>query len=65
MAQVAHVDGMAGDAHEGGEQGEAVDQRQERLDGDGGVDEAREELAGEDGVLFDQFGEVVESACCG
>lgn len=65
MAQVAHVDGMARDADEGGEQGEAVDQRQERLHGDGGVDEAREELAGEDGVLFDQLGEVVESACCG
>ena len=65
MAQVAHVDGVARDADEGEEQGEAVDQRQERLDGDGGVDEAREEFARDDGVLFDQFGEVVESACCG
>lgn len=63
MAQVAHVDAMAGYADEGEEEGEAVDQGQEGLDGDDGVDEAGEESAGEDGVLFYQFGEVVESAC--
>lgn len=62
MAQVAHVDAMAGYAHEGEEKGEAVDQGQEGLDGDDGVDEAREEFAGEDGVLFYQFGKVIKSA---
>lgn len=59
MAQVAHVDAMAGYADEGEENGEAIDQSQERLDGDDGVDEAREEFAGEHGVLFYQFGEVI------
>ena len=50
---------MAGYADEGEENGEAIDQSQERLDGDDGVDEAREEFAGEHGVLFYQFGEVI------
>ena len=59
MTQVAHVDAMAGYAHEGWKQREAIDEGQEALDGDDGVDEAREEFPGEDGVLFDQFGEVV------
>lgn len=63
MAQVAHVDAMAGYAHEGEDNGEAVDQSQEGLDGDDGVDEAREEFSGENGVLFHQFGEVIQSAC--
>ncbi len=34
------------------------------MDGDDAVDKAREELFGEDGVLLDQFGEVVESRRC-
>lgn len=34
------------------------------MDGDDGVDEAREEFAGENGVLFYQFGEVIKAACC-
>lgn len=63
MAQVAHVDAMAGYADEGEERREAVDQSQEGLDGDDGVNEAREEFAGENGVLFNQFGEVIQSAC--
>lgn len=63
MAQVAHVDAMAGYADEGEDEREAVDQGQEGLDGDDGVDEAREEFAGEDGVLFYQFGEVIQPAC--
>ena len=35
------------------EEREAVDEGQEGLDGDDGVDEAGEEFAREDGVLFD------------
>ena len=65
MAQVAHVDAMAGYAYEGEGKGEAVDESQESLDGDDGVDEAREKFTGEDGVLFYQLGEVVKSACYG
>ncbi len=53
---------MAGYAEEGEEDGEAVDEGEENLNGDDGVDEAGEEFAREDGVLFDQFGEVVEAA---
>lgn len=63
VAQVAHVDGMAGDAEGGEEEGEAIDCGEEDLGGDDAVDEAGEEFAREDGVLFDELGEVVESAC--
>ena len=63
MAQVAHVDAMADYAYGGEGKREAVDQSQEGLDGDDGVDEAREELAGQYGMLLYQFGEVIESAC--
>lgn len=35
------------------------------MHGDDEVDEAGQEFAGEDGVFFDQFGEVVEPARCG
>lgn len=41
-----------------------VNQNQEGLNGDNGVNEARKEFAGENGVLFDQFGEVIKPACC-
>ena len=63
MAEVAHVDAMADYAHGGEGKREAVDQGQEDLDGDDGVNEAREEFAGRYGVLLYQFGEVIESAC--
>lgn len=53
VSQVAHVDGMAGDAQRGQEQGEAIDGREEEEEGDDGVDEAGEEFAREHGVLLD------------
>ncbi len=53
VAQVAHVDGMAGDAQRGEEEGEAIDGREEEEEGDDGVDEPRQEFPREDGVLFD------------
>ncbi len=40
---------------------EAVDEREQELDRDDAVDQPREESFGEDRVLFDEFGEVVES----
>ena len=63
MAQVAHVDAMAKHADEGEEKREAVNQSQEGLDGDDGINEARKKLAGKHGVLLYQFGEVIKSAC--
>lgn len=44
---------MAGYAEEGEKEGEAVDEGEEDLGGDDGVDEAGEGFAREDGVLFD------------
>lgn len=44
---------------------ETVDDGEEDLRADDGVDEAGEDFAREHGVLFDQLGEVVESGCCG
>ena len=36
---------------------------EQELEDDDGVDEAREDALCNDGVFFDYFGEVVESAC--
>lgn len=44
---------------------ETIYKREEELDCDYAVDEAGEEFARENGVLFYEFGEVVESTCCG
>ena len=65
VAQIAHVDAMADYTDEGEEKREAVDQNQEGVDGDDGVDKTREELPCEHGVLLYQFGEVIKSACYG
>jgi len=54
---------MAAYAEEGKPNGEAVDDYQQELQGDDAVDEAGEQFLGEDGVLFDELGEVVESGC--
>ena len=43
---------------------EAVDEDEEDLHGDDGVDQARQQLLREDSVLLDEFGEVVEAGCC-
>lgn len=63
VAKVAHVDGVAEEGEEGEPEGEVVDEGEEDLRRGDGVDEAGEEFAREDAVLFDQFGEVVESRC--
>ena len=52
---------MTGDTDEGEADGETVDESEEDLNGDDGVDEAGEQFAGQNGVLFDQFGKIVES----
>ena len=56
---------MACYTDEGKQNGKVIDEGQEDLDADDGVDETGEDFAREDGVLFDQFGEVVEAACWG
>ena len=52
---------MTGDTDQGEADGETVDESEENLDGDDGVDEAGEQFAGQNGVLFDQFRKIVES----
>lgn len=64
MSQVPHVHRMAADAQCGEEKWKAIDCRKEELDGYNAVDETGEQFPREDGVLFDQLGEVIESACC-
>lgn len=60
-AQVLQVEDVAADAESGGQEREAVDEGEQGLRGDYDVDEAAESFAGEDGVLFDELGEVVEA----
>ena len=62
-AQVLQVDGMAGDAERGQAEGEAVHGHEEPLQRDDAVDEPREQLLRRDGVLFHEFGEVVQPGC--
>lgn len=50
---------MAADAQRGEQEWEAIDRRKEELDGYDAVDEAGKQFPREDGVLFDQFGEVI------
>ena len=59
MSKVTHVDAMADDAEEGERDGEAIDEGKENLDGDDGIDEAGKDFSCEDGVFFNEFGEVV------
>ncbi len=40
---------------------EAIDDAEEELEGDDGVDHAGEDFFGKDGVFFDDLGEVVEA----
>lgn len=63
-AQVLGVDDVGEDAQRAGAEREAVDCAEEDLHCDHGVDQAGEEFLREDGVLLDQFGEVVEAGCC-
>lgn len=60
-SQVLRVYDVRADAHGAEEEGEAIEGAEEDLDGDDGVDEARQKLFGEDCVLFDQFREVIEA----
>ena len=56
---------MACDTQSGEGVWELVDDCEEELEDDDGVDEAREGALGEDGVLFDKLGEVVQPASDG
>ena len=59
--QVLVVEDVRGDAEGGEGEGQFVDDGEEELDRDHGVDHAAEGFAREDGVLFDELGEVVEA----
>ena len=60
-AQVEGVDDVGGDGDGGEPERESVDEGEKDLDADDGIDHAGERLFGEDGVFFDEFGEVVEA----
>jgi hypothetical protein len=53
---------MAAHTQRGEGPGELVDEGEKELDGDDGVDHAGEDFLGDDGVFFNDLGEVVESA---
>ena len=55
------IEDVGCDAEGGEPQGEAVDDGEESLGGDDGVDHAAEGFARKHGVLFDELGEVVEA----
>lgn len=63
--QIAEIDTVTGDAEGAEGEGEAVDEEEEEVQADDGVDAAREQAPRGDGVFFDELGEVVEPACCG
>ena len=63
VAQVLQVDDMAAYAKQGQPHREAVDDQEQELQDDNAVDEAGEKLLGEDGMFFNELGEVVESRC--
>ena len=52
---------MGEDAKDGQPEGETVDEAEEKLQDHDGVDEARKEAFGDNGVLFDQFREIIET----
>lgn len=52
---------MRGDAQRRQGEWETVDKPEERLYADDGVDESAKETSGEDGVLLDELGQIVES----
>lgn len=60
MPQVARIDGMRCDAQSRQGEREVVYEPEEHLCADDGVDEVAEETRREDGVLLDEFREVVE-----
>ena len=64
-SHVAEVDDVGDDAHEGQQEGEAIDEPQKRLDDDYRVDELCQESLGDHGVLLDELGKVVEAGGCG
>ena len=63
MPEVLVVNRVATDAQKGKPYGEAVDEAEEHLEGDDGVDETGQEFLRGDGVLFNELGEVVETRC--
>ena len=54
---------MTSNTEEGKYYRKAIDDCKEDLDGDDGVYEAGEQLASQDCMFFDEFGEVVETGC--
>jgi len=62
VSQVAHVAQVRDYAQRREVPGELVDQREEQLDDDDAIDQTAQHFGAEDGVFFDQFGQVVEPA---
>lgn len=52
---------MGDDAQQRCPEGESIDNPQSRLGDNDGVDQPRQEALGEDGVLLDELGQVVEA----
>ena len=64
MTQVPSIYRMAADADQREGYREAIDRRQEDLDGDDRIDKTSQQLLGEDGVLLYQFRKVVKARSC-
>lgn len=56
---------MRRDAKSCQDEGETIHEPEECLDANDGIDEVAEEARGEDGVLLDKLGEVIEAGCYG
>ena len=54
---------MGEDGQQRQAEGEAVDDAEEQLEADDDVDETSQRLFGNDGVLLNELGEVVEPGC--
>ena len=61
MSEVTRINGMAANAEQGEQRGEAVHDGEQDLDGNDAVYDAREQLLGEYGMLLHELGEVVQA----
>lgn len=55
---------MGEDTESRGEKGEAIDEAKEQLQGHDTVDEFGQDLLGDDGMLFDELRQIIESGGC-